>query len=339
MSRLLRLPKVMDVEWPLPRRLSPFYPAVAEESASWLAAFHVFTPDKQETFDRGNYEDYRTACDYFNLVFAIDDLTDDLSVDATARVGYIVTDALKFPEKERPQNEHVIGEMTKQFWSRAILFSKTIAQDRFIRHMEEFLGSLVEQARDREEGRTPSLEEYRSLRPLTGAMYPSFEVADLIVGLPEDVIEHPLMRSLRSVISDLVLLNNDLLSYNKEQATGDCHNFIPVVMHDKSLDLDGAVVWLAEEHQRQVDLALDLWPQALALRLGTPEVAKDLAFYVDHLMGWPLGCECYSFESGRYFGDEGLQVQKNRVVELLPRKGDANTLSLTTDIVQQYSRL
>ena len=55
MPRLLRLPKVMDVEWPLPRRLSPFYPAVAEESASWLAAFHVFTPDKQETFDRGNY--------------------------------------------------------------------------------------------------------------------------------------------------------------------------------------------------------------------------------------------------------------------------------------------
>ena len=110
-------------------------------------------------------------------------------------------------------------------------------------------------------------------------------------------------------------------------------------MHEKRLDLDGALVWLAEEHQRQVDLALDLWPQALALRLGTPEVAKNLAFYVDHLMGWPLGCECYSFESSRYFGDEGLQVQKNRVVELLPRKGDANTLSLTTDTVQQYSRL
>ena len=95
-----------------------------------------------------------------------------------------------------------------RFWSRAILSSKTIAQDRFIRHMEEFLGALVEQAREREEERTPSLEEYRLLRPLPGAMYPSFEVADLIVGLPEDVIEHPLMRSLRSVISDLVLLNN-----------------------------------------------------------------------------------------------------------------------------------
>ena len=74
--------------------------------------------------------------------------------------------------------------------------------------MEDFLGSLVEQARDREEGKTRSLEEYWSLRPLTGAMYPSFDLADLIVGLPEDVIEHPLIQSLRSIISDLVLLNN-----------------------------------------------------------------------------------------------------------------------------------
>ena len=74
--------------------------------------------------------------------------------------------------------------------------------------MEGFLGSLVEQARDREAGRTRSLEEYRSLRTRTGATNPSFELADLIVGLPEDVFEHPLIQSFRSVISDLVLLNN-----------------------------------------------------------------------------------------------------------------------------------
>ena len=131
-----------------------------------------------------------------------------------------------------------------------------------------------------------------------------------------------------------------MLSYNKEQATGDCHNFIPVVMHEKSVDLDGALLWLAEEHKKRVNLALELWPQALALPCATPEVAKDLAFYVDHLMGWPIGFECYSFESGRYFGDERLRVQEKRVIELLPGKkgtNDVNTSPLAADTVQKHA--
>ncbi|KAI0741002.1 isoprenoid synthase domain-containing protein [Earliella scabrosa] len=355
MPRVLHLPRVMDLKWPLPRRISPFYPEVAQESASWFTSFHVFPPDLQQTFDRGNIglfsalmgptfgkEEFRAACDYYNFLFAIDDIIDEMDsdVDATSRLRCMVVDALKSPEKERPEGEHVMGEVTRQFWSRAMSFGNSIARHRFIRHMEEYLGAVVEQAKDREEGRTRPLAEYWSMRTLTGAINPSFEFANLIVGgLPEDVIDHPLIRSLHSIISDLILLNNDLVSYNKEQATGDCHNFITVVMHEKSVDLDGALVWLAEEHKRRVDIALDLWPQALALPCETPEVAKGLAFYVDHLMNWPLGFECYSFESDRYFGDERLRAQEERVIELLPGKRGKNDVNALPppDTVQRHA--
>ena len=42
--------------------------------------------------------------------------------------------------------------------------------------------------------------------------------------------------------------------------------------------------------------------------------------YVEHLAGWPRGNDCWNFESERYFGSEGLEVQKTRYVKLLPKK-------------------
>ena len=124
------------------------------------------------------------------------------------------------------------------------------------------------------------------------------------------------------------------MSYNKEQAVGDGHNFVAMVMNETKVDLEGALGRLAEEHKERVDRAVELWPRALSLPCATAKVAKDLAFYVDHLMGWPRGNDCWSFESGRYFGEDGLRVQKERVVELLPRKkgkDDTDTVSLATD--------
>ncbi|KAI0740999.1 terpenoid synthase [Earliella scabrosa] len=313
MDRVLHLPRVI-YQWPLPRRISPFYPEVADESADWLREFHVFTLEAQETFDRCNFaaiplastdltslEEYRAACDLYNFLFAFDDLTDKMDAFATRQIADIIMDVLKNPDKDRPKHEHVIGEITKQFWTRAISISTSVSQVRFIAEMEKYTGAVVEQAKDRDEGRLRTLDEFWPVRTLTAGNYPSFEMADLIVGLPEEIIEHPLICSLRSVIADMILLNNDLVSYNKEQAVGDVHNFVAMVMNENKVDLEGALGRLAEEHKERVDRAVELWPRALSLPCATAKVAKDLAFYVDHLMGWPRGFDCWSFESGRYF--------------------------------------
>ncbi len=64
--------------------------------------------------------------------------------------------------------------------------------------------------------------------------------------------------------------------------------------------------------------ALVTWPRALVLSFS-PEVDEDLKVYIDHLMNWPRGNNCWDFESGRYFGVDGMRVMKERVVELLPK--------------------
>ena len=95
-----------------------------------------------------------------------------------------------------------------RFWGRAISISTRVSQVRFIAEMEKYAGAVVEQAKDRDEGRLRTLDEFWQVRTLTAGTYPSFEMADLIVGLPEEIIEHPLICSLRSVIADMILLNN-----------------------------------------------------------------------------------------------------------------------------------
>ena len=35
---------------------------------------------------------------------------------------------------------------------------------------------------------------------------------------------------------------------------------------------------------------------------------------------WPRGNDCWRFESGRYFGQKGLEVQKTRSVEMFAKR-------------------
>ena len=89
-------------------------------------------------------------------------------------------------------------------------------------------------------------------------------------------------------------------------------------MHQNNQGLHEAVEWVALRHKERMERALAVWPQVLGLSFSR-QVDKDLIPYIDHLMNWPRGCQCWSFESGRYFGEGGLRVQKERVVELLPK--------------------
>lgn len=89
-------------------------------------------------------------------------------------------------------------------------------------------------------------------------------------------------------------------------------------MHENNQSLDEALEWVASRHKERMEHALALWPEVLALSFSR-QVDEELVVYIDHLMNWPRADECWAFESGRYFGKDGLRVQKERVVELLPK--------------------
>ena len=92
-------------------------------------------------------------------------------------------------------------------------------------------------------------------------------------------------------------------------------------MHENNQSLDEALEWVASRHKERREHALAMWPQVLPALSSSHQVddSEDLFLYIDHLMNWPRANDCWNFENGRYFGEDGLRVQKERVVELLPK--------------------
>jgi hypothetical protein len=101
-------------------------------------------------------------------------------------------------------------------------------------------------------------------------------------------------------------------------------------MHEFQLDHVGAMDWL-EVYIKEIIRRF------LSNREHLPSWGEDidnrLKFYIDGLGYWVRGNDCWSFEGHRYFGKEGLAIQKDRWVELQPpcvgylgRRGQSSSL-------------
>lgn len=91
--------------WPFPKRINPLTPTICPESAAWIASFNLFDNLKQQenfskvdaellaaySYPRHSVEYFRICCDYVNVIFACDDVSDGLNgVDAGKLVKAIV---------------------------------------------------------------------------------------------------------------------------------------------------------------------------------------------------------------------------------------------------------
>lgn len=128
------------------------------------------------------------------------------------------------------------------------------------------------------------------------------------------VPHYPFLSGFRVLIAPFL---QDLYSYNKEQASGaDGHNVITIVRNQYGWSLDRALQWLAEQHER---LVRDFMAAKAALPSFGASYDEQVFLFVDGVARWVRANEAWSFESGRYFGASGLDVQKHRSVVLLPR--------------------
>jgi Delta6-protoilludene synthase len=108
-----------------------------------------------------------------------------------------------------------------------------------------------------------------------------------------------------------------MYSYNIEQASGHGgHNIVTVVMNEKGADLDTALKWLGDYHGQ---ILAEFQAQYRILPSWGPTVDRDVKEFVERWAYWIRGIDCWSLETERYFGSEGLEIQKHRLVTLLPK--------------------
>ncbi|KAI0675470.1 terpenoid synthase [Trametes maxima] len=324
----VRLPETM-ARWPFPRRINPHFPVVAEESTAWLQSFKALSPAAQRAFDRGNFglltalvyptlgrAQYRIACDTMNMLFLYDDYTDDMDEAGVAALFEAAMDVLLHPHKPSLPTDSVLIQVIRDLWSRTVRNATATGRRHFIDAWTLYAGSVREETRDRDQCRVRTIEEHLAFRRYTIGVELCYAMFEIEIDLPDVIYQHPLVRALRDAVVDIVLLDNDMCSYQKELKTGnEVQNILTVVMRQEHLGLEGALEWLARKHQQRVNDVLSLLPQLASLIFPVEEVSQMLAAYVDHVVNFPRANDCWNFENERYFVDWS-QVKQDRMITL-----------------------
>ncbi|KAI0784430.1 terpenoid synthase [Abortiporus biennis] len=317
--------------WPWPRSINPFYEECKKESEEWCEAFEAFSPKAQKAFNLCNFnllaslgypllnkDGCRIACDLMNLFFVIDEHSDVADNDTVRCQMDCVMDALRNPHKPRPDGEGIGGEVTRSFWMNAIRTIMPNVQKRFIDAFQLYTDSVVQQAVDRNAHHIRDIKSYFEVRRDTIGAKPSFAIIEVNLNLPNKVMDHPVIKELTNLCIDMICIGNDLYSYNVEQSRGDeGHNLVTIVMQQLGLDIHDALRWISHLHDEIAAKFLEAWNH---IPVYSGPLDFEVRRYTEGLGNWVRANDQWSFESERYFGKQGLVIQKNREVVLLPKQ-------------------
>ncbi|KAM6508217.1 Delta(6)-protoilludene synthase [Fusarium falciforme] len=320
--------------WPWPRAISPHYEECKHESDAWFGSFHAFSPEAQVAFNKCNFsllgamayarlnrEGCRIGCDLMNLYFFFDEHSDLANEDETRQQADAIMDALRDPHKPRPQGEWVGGRVTQQFWLNAIKSTPESVQRRFIDAFQRYSDSVIQQSLDRDHGHQRDIQSYLQLRRYTGGTEPSYPINLIHSNLPDYVLEHPTIKRLEDVATDMIIVANDIYSYNREQSRPghEEHNAVSAVMAELGLGVQEAMDWLGCFHDKLVDSFLAEYQRVPQFPDESERVNLEVLEYADALGNWVRACDQWSFESERYFGNDGRRVFKERTITLRPK--------------------
>ncbi|KAG8902020.1 hypothetical protein FRB99_004869 [Tulasnella sp. 403] len=321
---------------PFPLRTNSHYGAVSRASELWLAQHGVHPNEHhQKGFQACNFglltamcyptadrECFRVLCDFINCLFAFDDITDEGYLrkdgDGTKSAIDIVMDALRHPATY--QTEFKVAKVIRDFWVHTLQVGCAPGtQRRFLEYTDLYLKAVHNLVIKRALSIVPDLESYIHLRRDTGALKMCFVMGEFGLGLdiPDEVFEHPLIKTMEDCANDVVVLSNDAYSYNIEQAQGDKCNIISVSMKEKNFDLQTAMDFSGYLVRESITTYLTCKAQ---LPSWGPYVDKDVRAYLEVLEDWMVGGFYWSLESQRYFGEDVEDVKASLVVKLLPSR-------------------
>ncbi|KAH9011169.1 terpenoid synthase [Lactarius pseudohatsudake] len=318
------IPKTLE-NWKWPRRVNPHHNEVQAVTAAWIRSSGALSPNAHRAYDRCNINLFgslsyplhdkarlRTCCDFMNLILVYDEFPNASHEDEVQVMTNAIMDALRSPHTPRPKGEWVLGTRNQSQPSPQ-------AQKRFIKASGAYARAVVQQAADRRHKHIRSVEEYFEVRRDTIGARPAFALIELDMNLPDEAVHHPVIEEMTVLAIDMIILDNDIASYNVEQARGDDgYNIVTIIMHQHKTDIQGAMNWVDERHKELEAKFMDLYENKIP-KFGEP-VDTELARYVDGIGNWVRANDQWDFETERYFGKKAPEIGRTRWVTLLPKE-------------------
>ncbi|KAK6583545.1 hypothetical protein PZA11_003275 [Diplocarpon coronariae] len=329
-ARRIKIPDLVK-DWPFPRKMHPAVEQVKRANDEWTKTLGINSPELESALARGRiallsalcYPDVpvatlQWATDIMTVFLVFDEITDKLSGAQVDALAATVEDVFEHPDAARPQDEGLTGRLYQSFWTRA----RARATPTFLEHFPErclaYVRSVAQQAHERDARCERDIQAYLHQRRQNAGVMPSFAILLHSLDIPAHVLRRRPggVRDLEVLAGDMIILANDICSYNVEQSRGDAHNAVAVLMRDAALPVQDAIEAVARMYGEAATAFLREMDRA-----GAWDGAQtaDVRAYVLGLANWVRGNFEMSFEVERY--RLGPEARRGEWIALLPGKG------------------
>ncbi|PKY05071.1 pentalenene synthase [Aspergillus campestris IBT 28561] len=318
-------------------KVNPHYDIMRRECEAWICNVCSFDERTERVLGKTDFayfcsiavphaspEELRTVIDWGNWVFPFDDQFDNGGLkDDPVRAQELVDRLLAGMAEDKGQShyeEDPLVRVHNSVWDRMAASSPAGVRRRFAKTMTDYCNGSIEQVRACSTGRSPSLEEMLALRRQSAGVSPLFALVEYAhkLNLPDCVFEARSIKEIERIGIDLVLLQNDILSYCKEEKEGVAHNMVATCRSS------GMPAQKAFNHvgNMLVSRYRD-WYLALAeLPSWGEEVDYEVQEYILGVVNVVKANLNWSFRSGRYFGKANEAVRKTWMVTVRPQMAD-----------------
>ena len=205
---------------------------------------------------------------------------------------------------------------------------------------QEYLDAVVTEAAERgSHAVRRTFDDYLDLRRRTSAVKSCLDLLLFGMEIPEDILADERIAALERLTNDMVSISNvstifffskilmyhyimiivkDMLSFNVEQARGDIHNIVIVLMEERNFTIQEAMDYLSTWYHEQADQFITI--KSSLLSCGNKEIDACINTYAEGLANWITANYHWSFQTKRFFGDKAAEIQQHGLVELLPNK-------------------
>ncbi|ORY57507.1 isoprenoid synthase domain-containing protein [Pseudomassariella vexata] len=330
----LFLPDTFSSFMSIEPRMNQHYKQVKAEADTWIASVLGYDEKAAHRNSRadftylvsfwapnGDAEALRTLVDWQHWAFPWDDQFDEGHLkENTVAAAEEIIHMISLLDDSHPAispDEYPIRYAFQVNWYRFRERSSPELQHRYKKCLKHYMLGCLGQvgARDTEIAKL-GVQGYLKFRRGTIGAYPCFCLVEYAEGIkiPQSVLDHPSIQACQEVAVDLVLLDNDLLSYKKDLLEGEELNIINLIRAEQGKSLQEAVDVVGD----MLDACYRRWYRALAdMPIWGAEIDREVLRYLDGIRNVALGSLHWSFHTGRYFkGDEGALLRRTREMQV-----------------------
>ncbi|NOK64021.1 MAG: hypothetical protein GFH27_549325n91 [Chloroflexi bacterium AL-W] len=253
--------------------------------------------------------------DWNTWLFLLDDKfdIDMLGMHPTAVQTMITNILTTFRGETRGYNDSTMTAI-QDLAQRMHMLTDSEWQTQLLAELSRSFQASLWEAHNRATVTVPSIAEYRTQRPYTGAVYcylhwiePAYSCV-----LPMTLREHEVVQQLIRLTNEIIWLANDLISFEREVAAGDVHNLVYLLHYERGLPLATAMEQVIHEHNNAL-ATFQAYCNQLSFRNNG--IDEQLRHYVYGLQRWIRANYDWSQTTIRYQQEKAQAIGDNTTSE------------------------